>query len=123
MTLSVEANVAVSYYNLRETDRELAILDSTIDTLRQSVQLTTNLFQHGLGSELEVKQAQTLLDQTISQKQALEIQRAQIEHGLAVLLGRTVEGFSVARSPNGSAPPQIPIGLPGDLFGTPSRYC
>ena len=116
VTLSVEANVAVSYYNLRETDRELAILDSTIDTLRQSVQLTTNLFQHGLGSELEVKQAQTLLDQTISQKQALEIQRAQIEHGLAVLLGRTVEGFSVARSPNDAVPPQIPIGLPGDLL-------
>jgi outer membrane protein, multidrug efflux system len=116
VTLSVEANVAVSYYNLRETDQELSILDSTIDTLKKSLQLTTNLFQHGLSSELEVKQAQTLLDQTISQEQALEIQRAQIEHGLAVLLGRTVEGFSVARSPNDSVPPEIPIGLPGDLL-------
>jgi multidrug efflux system outer membrane protein len=116
VTLSVEANVAVSYYNLRETDQELAILDSTTETLKQSVELTTNLFQHGLGSELEVKQAQTLLDQTISQKQALEIQRAQLEHGLAVLLGRTAEGFSVRRSPNEAVPPQIPIGLPGDLL-------
>jgi outer membrane protein, multidrug efflux system len=116
VTLSVEANVAVSYYNLRETDQELAILDSTTETLKQSVELTTNLFQHGLGSELEVKQAQTLLDQTISQKQALEIQRAQLEHGLAVLLGRTAEGFSVRRSSNEAVPPQIPIGLPGDLL-------
>jgi len=116
VTLSVEANVAVSYYNLRETDQELAILDSTTETLKQSVELTTNLFQHGLGSELEVKQAQTLLDQTISQEQALDIQRAQLEHGLAVLLGRTVEGFSVPRSPNDAVPPQIPIGLPGDLL-------
>jgi multidrug efflux system outer membrane protein len=116
VTLSVEANVAVTYYQMRETDQELAILDSTIDTLKQSVTLTTNLFQHGLGSELEVKQAQTLLDQTISQEQALEIQRAQLEHGLAVLLGRTVEGFSVPRSPNDAVPPQIPIGLPGDLL-------
>jgi outer membrane protein, multidrug efflux system len=116
VTLSVEANVAVSYYNLRETDQELAILDSTIETLKKSVELTTNLFQHGLGSELEVKQAQTLLDQTISQEQALEIQRAQLEHGLAVLLGRTVEGFSVPRSPIDAVPPQIPIGLPGDLL-------
>jgi len=116
VTLSVEANVAVSYYNLRETDQELSILESTIETLKQSVELTTNLFQHGLGSELEVKQAETLLDQTISQKQALEIQRAQIEHGLAVLLGRTVEGFSIARSPNDAVPPKIPIGLPADLL-------
>jgi multidrug efflux system outer membrane protein len=116
VTLSVETGVAVNYYNLRETDQELTILDSTIGTLQKSVQLTTSLFQHGLGSELEVKQAETLLDQTISQKQALEIQRAQLEHALAVLLGRTAEGFSLPKSPNDALPPQIPIGLPSDLL-------
>lgn len=116
VTLSVEAGVAVNYYNLRETDQELSILDSTIETLKKSLELTTNLFHHGLGSELEVKQSQTLLDQTISQKQALEIQRAQLEHGLAVLLGRTAEGFSLPKSPNDSVPPQIPLGLPADLL-------
>jgi len=116
VTLSVEADVAVNYYNLRETDQELTILDNTIETLRQSVDLTTSLFHQGLSSELEVKQAQTLLDQTISQKQALEIQRAQLEHGLAVLLGRTAEGFTLPKSPNDAAPPQIPIGLPADLL-------
>lgn len=114
--LSVETSVAVNYYNLRETDRELSILDSTIETLQKSVELTTNLFHKGLNSELEVKQAQTLLDQTISQKQALEIQRAQLEHGLAVLLGHTVEGFSLPKSPIDSLPPQIPIGLPANLL-------
>lgn len=116
VTLSVETGVAVNYYNLRETDQELTILESTIDTLQKSVELTTSLFHQGLGSELEVKQAQTLLDQTISQKQALEIQRAQLEHGLAVLLGRTAEGFSLPKSPNDALPPQIPVGLPSDLL-------
>lgn len=116
VTLSVEADVAVNYYNLRETDQELTILDNTIETLQQSVDLTTSLFHQGLSSELEVKQAQTLLDQTISQKQALEIQGAQLEHGLAVLLGRTAEGFTLPKSPNDTAPPQIPIGLPADLL-------
>jgi multidrug efflux system outer membrane protein len=116
VTLSVESGVAVSYYNLRETDQELAILDSTIETLRKSLELTTNLFRKGLISELEVKQAQTLLDQTISQKQALEIQRAQLEHAIAVLLGRTVEGFSLPASPNDAVPPVVPIGLPADLL-------
>jgi multidrug efflux system outer membrane protein len=57
-----------------------------------------------------------LLDQTISQKQALEIQRAQLEHALAVLLGRTAEGFSLPNSPNDALPPQIPIGLPANLL-------
>ncbi|HEY2040341.1 MAG TPA: efflux transporter outer membrane subunit [Edaphobacter sp.] len=116
VTLSVETSVGVNYYNLRETDQELAILDSTIETLQKSVELTTSLFHQGLGSELEVKQAQTLLDQTISQKQALEIQRAQFEHALAVVLGRTAEGFSLPKSPNDALPPQIPIGLPADLL-------
>jgi multidrug efflux system outer membrane protein len=50
------------------------------------------------------------------QKQALEIQRAQLEHALAVLLGRTAEGFSLPNSPNDALPPQIPIGLPADLL-------
>ncbi|QEE30411.1 efflux transporter outer membrane subunit [Terriglobus albidus] len=116
VTLSVESDVAVTYYNLRQTDQQLQILSDTIDTLRQSLDLTTSLFQKGLSSELEVKQAQTLLDQTVAQQHAAELQRAQMEHGLAVLLGRTVESFSLPAAPLQALPPQIPIGLPANLL-------
>jgi multidrug efflux system outer membrane protein len=115
--LSIEATVAIDYYNLRETDQELKILDDTLADLTQGLSLTTSLFQKGLSGELAVKQAQTLLDQTTAQKQALEIQRAQMQHAIAVLLGRTVEGFSLPDQPTNPMPPAVPLGLPSDLLG------
>jgi multidrug efflux system outer membrane protein len=115
--LSIEATVAIDYYNLRETDQELKILDDTLTDLTQGLSLTTSLFQKGLSGELAVKQAQTLLDQTTAQKQALEIQRAQMQHAIAVLLGRTVEGFSLPDQPTNPMPPAVPLGLPSDLLG------
>lgn len=114
--LSVEASVAIDYYQLRETDEELEILDGTIIDFTRALALTSDRFKKGLNSELEVEQAKTLLDQTITQKQALQIQRAQLEHALAVLLGRTVEGFSLTDQPSNPTPPVIPAGLPSDLL-------
>jgi multidrug efflux system outer membrane protein len=114
--LSVEAMVASDYFNLRETDQELSILDATIADLTHGVSITTTRYQHGLSGALAVDQAQTLLDQTKAQRQALQIGRAQLEHAIAVLLGRTVEGFSLSPQPSNPAPPEIPVGLPADLL-------
>jgi multidrug efflux system outer membrane protein len=114
--LSVEATVAIDYYELRESDQELSILDATIADLTRGLALTQGRFHHGLIGALAVKQAQTILDQTVAQKQALEIQRAQLQHAIAVLLGRTVEAFSLPDQPSNPAPPVIPVGLPSDLL-------
>jgi multidrug efflux system outer membrane protein len=114
--LSVEANVAIDYYSLREIDQELKIVDQTLIDYTQALAMTTDRFKKGLNSELEVEQAKTLLDQTLTQKQALQIQRDQMEHAIAVLLGRTVEGFSLPDQPDNPTPPDIPIGLPSDLL-------
>ncbi|MGA9565304.1 MAG: efflux transporter outer membrane subunit, partial [Candidatus Korobacteraceae bacterium] len=114
--LSVEALVAMDYFSLCETDQELSILDATIADLTHGVSITTTRYRHGLSGVLAVDQAQTLLDQTKAQRQALQIQRAQLEHAIAVLLGRTVEGFSLPDRPSKSTPPVIPVGLPSDLL-------
>jgi multidrug efflux system outer membrane protein len=114
--LTAEANVAIDYYQLRENDQELRVLDSTIADQQRSLDLTTELFQHGLSSELQVAQAKTLLDQTRASKQPLSISRAQDEHAIAVLLGRVAESFSIPVQPDAPPPPSIPIGLPSDLL-------
>jgi multidrug efflux system outer membrane protein len=114
--LSVSASVAVDYYNLRETDAELNILDATVDALQHGYQIIDNQFQHGLVSELDVKQAQTLLDQVRSQRDAMHIQRAQLEHAIAELLGRTPEGFHILIDPKLESPPTIPAGVPSQLL-------
>ncbi len=114
--LSVEASVAMDYYSLRENDAERFVLDSTIDELQQALDVTTNRFHSGLNSELEVKQAKTLLDQTKAQAQALDVQRAQLEHAIAVLDGRAASDFSLPKAPFDGLPPSIPPGLPSDLL-------
>jgi multidrug efflux system outer membrane protein len=114
--LSVEASVAMDYYSLRENDAERAVLDSTIEQLQQALGVMTNRFHEGINSELEVKQAKTLLDQTKAQAQALDVQRAQLEHAIAVLDGRAASEFSLPRAPFNGLPPSIPPGLPSDLL-------
>ncbi len=114
--LSVEATVAIDYYQLRQIDQQLKIVDGTLADFSKALALTTSRYQKGLNSDLEVQQAKTLLDQTTTQKQVLQTQRAQLEHAIAVLLGRPVEGFSLPDQPYNPAPPVVPIGLPSDLL-------
>jgi multidrug efflux system outer membrane protein len=114
--LSIEATVAIDYCSFRETDQELSIIDATIGDLTRGVSLTMTRYRHGLSGVLAVDQAKTLLDQTTAQRQALQIQRAQLEHAIAVLLGRTVEGFSLPPQPSNPTPPEIPVGMPSDLL-------
>ena len=114
--LSVSASVAVDYYNLRETDAELQISTRRSDALQHGYQIVDNQFHHGLVSEFDVKQAQTLLDQVRSQRDAMHIQRAQMEHAIAELLGRTPEGFHIAADAALETPPTIPAGVPSQLL-------
>jgi multidrug efflux system outer membrane protein len=76
--LSIQASLAIDYYSLRENDAEQQVLQLTLQELQQALDLTTSRFRGGLISELEVKQAQTLVDQTRAQAQALDIARSQL---------------------------------------------
>jgi multidrug efflux system outer membrane protein len=114
--LTVAASVATDYYALRETDAEDLIIGQTQQELQRGYDITNDQFRHGVISELAVKQAQTLLDQTRAQLEALHIQRDQLEHALAVLAGRPVEGFHVNPQTTAVNIPQIPAGLPADML-------
>jgi multidrug efflux system outer membrane protein len=114
--LSTEAAVAIDYYQLRETDQELGVVDRLLQEFQQSVQLNESLFQHGLDSQLQVAQARTLLEETDASAQSLKTQRDQLQHALAVLLGKTPESFALPPLPTTPPPPAIPVGLPSDLL-------
>jgi outer membrane protein, multidrug efflux system len=114
--LAVEAEVATDYYSLRELDAERGVLEATVSELQKAFDLTANRFHGGLSSELEVKQAQTLLDQTKAQAQASDVQRAQLEHAIAVLEGKAASDFSLPHAPLDALPPPIPSGLPSELL-------
>jgi multidrug efflux system outer membrane protein len=114
--LSTEAAVAINYYQLRETDQEQRVVASVTQDLQQALELTMFRFQHGLSSDLEVAQAKTLLDQTEASAETLKTQREQLQHALAILLGRTPESLNLPEQTDNPLPPTIPVGLPSDLL-------
>jgi NodT family efflux transporter outer membrane factor (OMF) lipoprotein len=114
--LSVEAELAFDYYQLRSLDTEKRLLDTTIAAYQQQLELTRVRFQTGIASDEDVAQAETQLKTTEAQATDLGIARAQFEHAIAVLTGQPPSTFSVAESSSDTQPPAVPVGLPSQLL-------
>jgi multidrug efflux system outer membrane protein len=114
--LALQADVAQTYFALRESDEELALLRGTVGLREDSVRLLQRRFDLGEISELDLARAKTELATTRSDAIALERQRALLDHALAVLLGKPAAAFSLAPAPLASATPLIPAGLPSSLL-------
>jgi NodT family efflux transporter outer membrane factor (OMF) lipoprotein len=114
--LSLHAELATDYFNLRALDAEKDLLDRTIVAYQQALELTTNRFQGGIASQLDVAQAQTQLEATQAQDIDVGVARAQFEHAIANLVGRPASTFTVPVRPLNWTSPAIPVGLPSELL-------
>lgn len=114
--LSVEAELAFDYYTLRSVDAERRLLDTTIVAFQEQLDLTRVRFQTGIASDEDVAQAETQLATTQAQATDLGIQRAQLEHAIAILIGQPPAAFSIPVAPLDAQPPAVPIGLPSQLL-------
>src|ERR1019366_3868740 len=110
--LTMQADVAIDYFQLRGQDALKQLLDSTVVAFQQSLDLTKALYETGIGTDEAVAQAETQLESTQAQDAALGIQRAQFEHAIAMLTGQPASTFSMPVEPLNSSPPAIPIGVP-----------
>ena len=114
--LSLEAELALNYFELRSADAQKQLLDDTVKAYTDNVQLTLNRFKGGVAPRADVAQAQTQLDTTNVQDTDVTVQRAQFEHAIAILIGRPPADFSLAAAPLNNQPPSTPIGLPSELL-------
>jgi NodT family efflux transporter outer membrane factor (OMF) lipoprotein len=114
--LSLEAELALDYFELRSADAQKRLLDDTVKAYADNLELTENRFKGGVAPRADVAQAQTQLDTTLVQDTDVTVQRAQFEHSIAVLIGKPPADFSLAARPLDTAPPSIPIGLPSELL-------
>jgi NodT family efflux transporter outer membrane factor (OMF) lipoprotein len=116
VSLSLRAELAMNYFQLRGLDSEKQLLDSTVESYEKALDLTESRFKGGVASAVDVAQAQTQLETTRAQDQDVEVQRAALEHAIAVLLGKPPAEFSQPASPLSGPPPAIPPGLPSELL-------
>jgi multidrug efflux system outer membrane protein len=114
--LTLHAEVAETYFNLRSTDSEVAILRNTLDLRKQELDLINNRFKAGASSELEVAQADNAQASAEADLAGVQKNRAELEHALAVLIGKNVETFHLAESPLAGVPPSVPLGTPSNLL-------
>jgi NodT family efflux transporter outer membrane factor (OMF) lipoprotein len=114
--LSVHAEVATDYLQIRALDAEAALLQATIEAFQKALDLTTNRYNAGVASRSDVAQAQAQLEATRADAIDLGVQRAQLEHALAVLVGELPSSFSIPAAHLGGDPPLIPVALPSALL-------
>jgi NodT family efflux transporter outer membrane factor (OMF) lipoprotein len=117
--VSLLAEVARNYIGARGYQQRLAITRRNIQVQQEILDLTSNRFDNGLGSDLEVQQATALLTATKAQVPSLETGFDQSVHHLAVLLGQPpgalIDEMSVEKTIP-LTPPEVPVGLPSDLL-------
>jgi NodT family efflux transporter outer membrane factor (OMF) lipoprotein len=114
--LSLEASLADTYVQLLGVDRQIDLLQKTVDAYQRALQLTTTLHAGGAVSGLDVDRAQTQLSATRSQLSQTRAQRDLLQHAIAVLVGQPASSFTLDAKTDLPNLPVIPTGLPSTLL-------
>lgn len=114
--LSAQSQLAQSYFQLRALDTQARLLDNTVAAYSKSLQLTENRYTAGVAAKADVVLAQTQLKTTQAQAIDIGVQRAQLEHAIALLAGKPASGFSMPRALLEAVPPRVPVSLPSELL-------
>ncbi|MBW4053425.1 MAG: efflux transporter outer membrane subunit [Proteobacteria bacterium] len=114
--LSAQAILAEDYFQLRAAEQELRLLKTSVQDYRVSLQIAQNRVNAGVTTLADVYSARTLLENTQSQENTVELTRAKLEHAIAVLVGRAPSELSLAHGELAAAVPVVPAGLPSQLL-------
>lgn len=114
--LSIQAELAVDYYELHAQDSLKQLLDSTVASYQQTLDIAQSRYEAGLDSDEAVAQAEAQLKAAQAQDTNLGILRAQYEHAIATLVGQPASTFSLPVEPLKVKPPEIPVGIPSELL-------
>ena len=117
--LSLHAELAMDYFEVRSADAQIKLIDDTIVAYQRALDLTNDRYEGGVAPQSDVTQARTQLDTARVLSTDIHVQRAQYEHAIAVLIGKPPASFSLAALPlNQQAPamPQVPGMLPSELL-------
>jgi NodT family efflux transporter outer membrane factor (OMF) lipoprotein len=114
--LSLQGQLAVDYFQLRGIDLQAQLLRSTLDSYTEALKLTESRLKGGLSTQSDVEQARAQLEQTRAELIDLGVERAQLEHAIALLVGAPATGFHIAEQPLAGDPPSIPTGIPSEIL-------
>ncbi|GAB3543518.1 efflux transporter outer membrane subunit [Noviherbaspirillum agri] len=115
-TLSAQGELATNYLSLRQTDAQAALLRDTIAGYQRALQIARNRYAAGIAPKTDVLQAETQLANAQADEAGLQRQCAQLEHAIAVLIGKAPGDFTLAPADWNPVVPQVPVGVPSTLL-------
>jgi multidrug efflux system outer membrane protein len=114
--LALQAELATDYFSLRGDDATVRLLEDTVKAYDRAFDLTRNRYQGGIAAATDVDQADTQRQNARAQLAATRLDRAQLEHAIAVLLGRVPSNFTLDPGTLAAEPPPTDAGLPSTLL-------
>ncbi|HWT39639.1 MAG TPA: efflux transporter outer membrane subunit [Paraburkholderia sp.] len=114
--LAVATDLAIDYFDLRSLDRQKKLLDDSVTAYAAALRIVQQQLKDGAIDASAVAQAQTQLESTRTQDSDIDVQRAQLEHAIATLIGKPASSFSLPPKVQSTALPQIPTGVPSQLL-------
>ncbi len=114
--LSLQAELAVDYFEARSADAQEKLLNDTVKYYEEAYRITNNRFEGGVAPKSDVDQAKTQLEAAKVEARDITLRRAQFEHAIAVLLGKPPASFTLTDAPLDARPPAIPPGFPSELL-------
>jgi NodT family efflux transporter outer membrane factor (OMF) lipoprotein len=116
ITLSSQAALVQNYFLLRVADLRRRILDNAVANFQRNLTLVQNQYKAGIVARSDLVQAEAQLRSTQAQAISVGVERAQLEHAIAVLLGRPPADFSIPPVDYVAVIPDIPTGVPSELL-------
>ena len=116
LRLSTQATLAQDYFLLRALDAQIQLLNDTVETYEKTLKITQNRYTAGIAAKSEIVQAETQLQSARAQAINLGVQRAQFEHAIAVLTGKTPAELTIAVALLNTQIPPIPVSIPSQLL-------
>ena len=114
--LSLHAEMAADYFQLRGLDAQIKLLNATVTDLERQLDLAQRRLEGGAATEADVAQARTQLETVRAQLVDVGVARAQFEHAIGTIANANLSDFSIPPSPLDLALPKVPLGVPSQLL-------
>jgi NodT family efflux transporter outer membrane factor (OMF) lipoprotein len=116
LRLSLQGTLAEYYFQLRTVDAQKALLDETVTAYTKILDIVKNRYEVGVAAKSDVAQALTQVKSVRARAINLGVERARLEHAIAVLIGKTPATFTIKPKASNAAPPVIPLTVPSELL-------
>ncbi len=116
VSLTLEAEMAADYFQLRGLDSQIRLLKSTVTDLERQLDLTVRRRNGGVATDVDVAQAETQLETVRAQLVDVSVGRSQFEHAVGTIADYKLSNFSIPFSPLDLRLPDVPLGVPSQLL-------